>query len=54
MELFVELDEYLTDLAEEAGFRITIHDNDEVPFPEVNGFNAPVGLATDVGIRLVR
>ncbi|ELT93095.1 hypothetical protein CAPTEDRAFT_166424 [Capitella teleta] len=52
LELFVEMDEYIPDLTEEAGFRVLVHGNDEVPFPEINGFNIPVGMATGVGIRL--
>ncbi|XP_070542008.1 amiloride-sensitive sodium channel subunit alpha-like [Ptychodera flava] len=52
LELFVEQDEYLDSVTQSAGVRVTIHSQDETPFPEDNGFNIEPGKLTSVGITM--
>ncbi|XP_070542005.1 acid-sensing ion channel 2-like [Ptychodera flava] len=52
LELFVEQDEYLDGLIHSAGIRVTIHSQDDTPFPEDSGFNVEPGKLTSVGITM--
>ncbi|VDN50263.1 unnamed protein product [Dracunculus medinensis] len=53
LQLFVDIDEYLptTDIA---GARVVVHDQYEQPFPDSDGYNAPVGVASALGMRMKR
>lgn len=53
LQLFVDIDEYLptTDIA---GARVVVHDQYEQPFPDSDGYNAPVGVASALGMRMVK
>lgn len=51
-QVFVNISDYLP-TTEAAGVRITVHSQEEVPFPEF-GYNAPTGFISSFGIRLKR
>ncbi|KAI1729851.1 amiloride-sensitive sodium channel domain-containing protein [Ditylenchus destructor] len=51
--LFVNASEYLP-ITESVGVRISIHDQDEFPFPDVFGYNAPTGFISSFGMKLSR
>ncbi|KAI6226496.1 Degenerin mec-10 [Aphelenchoides fujianensis] len=51
--LYVNTSEYLP-TTEAVGARITIHDQDEYPFPETSGYSAPTGFVSSFGVRLTR
>jgi len=49
--LFVDTSEYLP-VTEAVGVRITIHDQEEFPFPDAFGLYAPTGFISSFGMRL--
>ena len=54
LKLFVELGEYVPEIRESLGFRVVVHDQTQVPFPEDQGFNISPGYHSMLGIRKVR
>ena len=54
MELFIEQDEYVAELTENAGVRVTIHDQEKMPFPEDDGLLISADHMTMLGLTLVR
>ncbi|XP_068740271.1 amiloride-sensitive sodium channel subunit alpha-like [Montipora capricornis] len=53
LELNIQQDEYLGAFAEEAGVRIDISNQGEMPFPREKGLSVAPGFATSIGIRKV-
>ena len=53
MELFLEQEEYIAELTEGAGMRVTIHANDRMPFPEDDGLLVAPGSQTFMALRVV-
>ena len=53
LELFVEQNEYINDLTQEAGMHVVVHDNGEMPFPQDQGLNIAPQFLTSVGVRRV-
>ena len=54
MELNVEQDEYIGALTPEAGIRMDISTQGEMPFPLEKGVSLAPGYATMIGLRKVR
>ncbi|XP_070542971.1 amiloride-sensitive sodium channel subunit gamma-like [Ptychodera flava] len=52
LTLFIEQDEYLDDITENAGAVVLVHPPDNVPFPEEQGLELPPGFSTSLGVRL--
>ncbi|KAI1724773.1 amiloride-sensitive sodium channel domain-containing protein [Ditylenchus destructor] len=52
-QVFVNISDYLP-TTEAAGVRITVHSQEEQPFPDTHGYNAPTGFVSSFGIRLKR
>ena len=52
--MFAELDEYMLEMAEGAGFRVMIHDQTTVPQVDETGIDIPVGFYSNIGIQRVR
>lgn len=53
LELNIEQQEYLGAFTEEAGVRIDISNQGEMPFPREKGLSAAPGFATSIGMRKV-
>ncbi|XP_077988551.1 epithelial sodium channel subunit beta-like [Glandiceps talaboti] len=55
LQLFIEQHEYLPDYepSSKAGVRITIHDQNKMPFPQDNAYTIAPGYATSIGVRRV-
>ncbi len=53
LELYIEVNEYITDLQEASGIRVTIHEQNAMPFPEDHGISVQPGVLTSIGIRKV-
>lgn len=51
LELNIEQNEYIGAFTEEAGVRIDISNQGEMPFPREKGLSAAPGFATSVGMR---
>ncbi|GFO34209.1 amiloride-sensitive sodium channel subunit gamma [Plakobranchus ocellatus] len=51
MELFINQDEYVANLATEVGARIVIHKRGSMPFPEDKGVTVMPGHATSIGMK---
>ncbi|XP_064609285.1 amiloride-sensitive sodium channel subunit beta-like [Liolophura sinensis] len=51
LELFIEQDEYVPSVSQEAGARVVVHTRGKVPFPEDEGFTVSPGYMTSVGMR---
>uniref|UniRef100_A0A183DRR3 Degenerin-like protein unc-105 n=1 Tax=Gongylonema pulchrum TaxID=637853 RepID=A0A183DRR3_9BILA len=49
--LYADVSEYLP-TSESVGFRITVHDQWTVPFPDAFGYNAPTGFLSSFGVRM--
>ncbi|KAI6194169.1 Degenerin [Aphelenchoides besseyi] len=49
--LYANVSEYLP-TSEAVGFRITVHDKWNVPFPDAFGHNAPTGFMSSFGVRM--
>ena len=54
VELYIEQDEYVAELSENAGVIVNIHDQAVMPFPEDDGVLLAPDMYTWVGITLVR
>ena len=54
VELFLEQEEYIAELTEGAGMRVTIHANDRMPFPEDDGLLVAPGTQTHMALRVVK
>ncbi len=52
MVLLSSTSEYIP-LVESAGFRLSIHNQTEQPFPETFGVNIEYGTTTSIGVRYV-
>jgi acid-sensing ion channel, other len=52
MLLYVNASDYLP-TTEAAGVRLTVHDPNQYPFPDVFGYSAPTGFISSFGIYLV-
>ena len=52
LALNIEQDQY-NDVADQAGVRVLVHDPDEMPFPEDDGYNLPPGVSAAIGVKLV-
>uniref|UniRef100_A0A0N5A5E9 Degenerin-like protein unc-105 n=1 Tax=Parastrongyloides trichosuri TaxID=131310 RepID=A0A0N5A5E9_PARTI len=50
-EAFVNLTDYLP-TTEAAGVRLTVHNPEQQPFPDTEGYSAPTGFLSSFGIRL--
>ena len=53
MTLNVQQDEYIGPLTIEAGVRVLLHAQGEMPFPLERGFSVSPGMATSVGMKKV-
>lgn len=53
LELYIEEHEYISDIQESSGIRVTIHEQNKMPFPEDEGLSVQPGALTSVGIRKV-
>ena len=53
MELFLNQDQYVANLATEAGIKVLIHQRGTMPFPEDQGITIMPGRSTSVGIKQV-
>ncbi len=53
IELNIEQDEYLGELTEEAGIRVDISEQGEMPFPLEKGMSLAPGYATMIGLQRV-
>ncbi|XP_070541621.1 amiloride-sensitive sodium channel subunit gamma-like [Ptychodera flava] len=51
LELYIEQIEYMIGTTEAAGVRVLLHHQDEMPFPEDEGFSVAPGQAASVGVR---
>ncbi|KAJ8029869.1 Amiloride-sensitive sodium channel subunit gamma-2 [Holothuria leucospilota] len=51
LELFLEQWEYISDVQQAAGMRVSIHDQGTMPFPENNGISIEPGTEASVGVR---
>ncbi|XP_070543783.1 amiloride-sensitive sodium channel subunit beta-like [Ptychodera flava] len=52
LTLFIEQDEYLENITENAGAVVLVHPPDIVPFPEEQGLELPPGFSASLGLRL--
>ena len=51
LTLNISHSEYVGILASEYGVRVSIDDNMVIPYPHMDGFNAPAGMLTEVGVK---
>ena len=54
MTFFLNQDEYVAELAEGAGLRLLVHDQSEMPLPELDSLAISPGALTYIGASLVR
>ena len=54
LALYIEQRQYLPAFADSAGVRVTIHRQDQQPFPESDGFNVLPGVKTSIMLKTVR
>ena len=54
LEMSVEQDDYITALTQTAGLRVIVHDQNAMPFPELQGINVSPGTHADIRIKQVR
>ena len=54
LDLFIEQDEYIKQLSEEAGVKVVIVDSNKHPFPFQEGVAVSPGAATAIALRKVR
>lgn len=52
--VYINQAEYIKDVAETAGVRVTIHDQTEMPFPEDRGISTSPGTLSSIGMRLTK
>ncbi|XP_071794821.1 acid-sensing ion channel 1C-like [Asterias amurensis] len=53
MELYIEQDQYITDVETGAGVRFMVHNQTDMPFPEDKGSNVAPGTETFIGMHRV-
>ena len=53
MELFINQEQYVANLATEAGIKVLIHKRGSMPFPEDKGIVILPGQSTSVGVKQV-
>lgn len=53
MELFINQEEYIANLAPEAGARIIVHKKGTIPFPEDEGISVIPGRSSSIGMKQV-
>ncbi len=53
LELYIEEDEYIPELSEMTGVRLTVHDTAIMPFPDDEGILVSADFMTMVGLTLV-
>ncbi|BFY97650.1 hypothetical protein BsWGS_00690 [Bradybaena similaris] len=53
LELFLDQQNYVANLATEAGFRVLVHRKGTMPFPEDEGISIMPGRSTSIGMRQV-
>lgn len=53
MDLFINQEEYIPSLSQEAGVRILLTPQRNIPFPVDEGFTVSPGFATSIGLRQV-
>ncbi|XP_033107563.1 degenerin-like protein asic-1 [Anneissia japonica] len=53
LELFVDQSEYMDDITDSAGLRISIHDPNKMPFPEDDGLYIGPGQRTSISTRVM-
>ncbi|XP_077992163.1 epithelial sodium channel subunit alpha-like [Glandiceps talaboti] len=53
LTLYAETSEYIGEMQPSTGFRIVLHNQDVMPFPEDEGISVSPGFATEVGVRMV-
>ena len=54
MSLYIEQDEYISDIQQGAGLRVKVHPQNEMPFPEDEGLNVSPGTEAFISLRKVR
>ena len=54
LSLFVNQDEYVRGIADEAGIRLIIHNQTDMPLPDEQGINLKTGTKTSIGLTRVR
>ena len=53
LDLFVNQEEYIPSLSQEAGVRVLLTAERSIPFPVDEGFTVSPGFATSIGLRKV-
>ena len=53
LDLFIEQDEYIKELSEEAGVKVVLVDSKQHPFPFQEGVAVSPGAATAIALRKV-
>lgn len=53
MSLYIQQDEYISDIQEGAGVRVDIHSQKEMSFPEDNGVNVAPGAEAFISVAKV-
>lgn len=53
LDLFVNQNEYIPSLSQEAGVRVLLTAERSIPFPVDEGFTVSPGFATSIGLRKV-
>ena len=53
LELYVEQEEYVVELTEDAGIRLLLHPNEVMPFPEDGGMLLAPGVLTLFSMKMV-
>lgn len=51
--MFLQVDEYLTGIAQGYGLRVTVNYPKTMPFPSSDGMFVSAGMETDVGVKMV-
>lgn len=53
LDLFVNQNEYIPSISQEAGVRVLLTPQRSIPFPDDEGFTVSPGFATSIGLRKV-
>lgn len=53
LDLFINQQEYIPSLSQEAGVRVLLTPQRSIPFPVDEGFTVSPGFATSIGVRKV-
>ncbi len=51
--MYIAQDEYVPELTENAGVRVTVHDTAKMPFPDDEGILVSADFMTMIGLTLV-